>query len=99
MLTLLATRATARLRLNVKGLNMGDSSPWQSLEQGRRTGSAVSPHPILGQSTASIRRRASRTPEAVKPYPSDDTTLVLPSPRRGFALASQPFYRPPGLRP
>jgi len=31
MLTLQAPRATARLRVNVKGFNMGEKSPWQSL--------------------------------------------------------------------
>ena len=34
MLTLHAPRATARLRLNVKGFNMGDRSPWQSFKGG-----------------------------------------------------------------
>jgi hypothetical protein len=35
MLTLQAPRATARLRLNVKGFNMGDISPWQSFNQAK----------------------------------------------------------------
>src|SRR5580704_10827230 len=47
MLTLHAPRATARLRLNVKGFNMGDISPWQSFGQGRRIRPAVSLHPSL----------------------------------------------------
>jgi hypothetical protein len=48
MLTLHAPRATARLRLNVKGFNMGDISPWQSFDQGKRIRPAVSLHPSLG---------------------------------------------------
>src|SRR5437588_9602388 len=47
MLTLHAPRATARLRLNVKGFNMGDISPWQSFKGGRIR-PAVSLYPSLG---------------------------------------------------
>lgn len=45
MLTLHAPRAMARLRLNVKGFNMGDRSPWQSFDPGRRIRPAGAPHP------------------------------------------------------
>ena len=46
MLTLHAPSATARLRLNVKGLNMGDNSPWQTYRSraANRIGRLAPPH-------------------------------------------------------
>src|SRR5262245_61273130 len=64
MLTLQNPRATARLRLNVKGFNMGENSPWLTLNRGWRFRPAVSLDPASCRtSMASILRfRSSRDP-------------------------------------
>jgi hypothetical protein len=66
MLTLDAPRAKARLRLKVKGFNMGDISPWQSSFKGGESGRPSRSTP-LGLVTASPVGGSSRKPEAFRP--------------------------------
>src|SRR4051812_34652557 len=95
MLTLHKPRATARLRLNVKVFNMGDYSPWQTIDQGRRYRPAVSL--VLVWSIVGHPLPAGLPVDPGPCGPSLQTTppvrSVLPSPRLGLTLASQPLYR------
>jgi hypothetical protein len=57
MLTLQAPRARARLRLNVKGFNMGDISPWQTDRSRAANRIGRLALPLMGRSKASLCRR------------------------------------------